>query len=92
MPGMDGFTFIERIRAEPGIANTPAVLVTSRASSADLARGRAAGANAHIAKGEFDQLDFLDTISRLIDERAQAEGAGRRRLAHGAARGSARRC
>ncbi len=66
MPGMDGFTFIERVRAEPGIANTPAVLVTSRASTEDLARGRAAGASAHIAKGEFDQLEFLEEISRLI--------------------------
>ncbi|MES1183293.1 MAG: response regulator, partial [Myxococcales bacterium] len=66
MPGMDGFTFVERVRADPGLASTPTVLVTSRASSDDLARGRAAGANAHIAKGEFDQLEFLATIGRLV--------------------------
>jgi two-component system chemotaxis sensor kinase CheA len=66
MPGMDGFTFVERVRADPTLAHTPAVLVTSRASTDDIARGRAAGASAHIAKGEFDQLDFLDKIGRLI--------------------------
>lgn len=66
MPGMDGFTFVEQIRADPHLARTPTVLVTSRASTEDLARGRAAGANAHIAKGEFDQLDFLDRIGRLV--------------------------
>jgi len=66
MPGMDGFTFVERVRADPSLASTPTVLVTSRASSDDLARGRAAGANAHIAKGEFDQLEFLATIGRLV--------------------------
>jgi two-component system chemotaxis sensor kinase CheA len=66
MPGMDGFTFVEQIRADPNLTRTPAVLVTSRASTDDLARGRAAGANAHIVKGEFDQLDFLDRIGRLI--------------------------
>jgi len=66
MPGMDGFTFVEHVRADPGLSSTPTVLVTSRASLEDLARGRAAGANAHIAKGEFDQLEFLDKISRLV--------------------------
>jgi two-component system chemotaxis sensor kinase CheA len=66
MPGMDGFTFVERVRADASLASTPTVLVTSRASSDDLARGRAAGANAHIAKGEFDQLEFLATIGRLV--------------------------
>lgn len=66
MPGMDGFTFVERVRADPTLSPIPTVLVTSRASSDDLARGRAAGASAHIAKGEFDQLDFLAEIGRLI--------------------------
>lgn len=66
MPGMDGFTFIERVRAEPRLASTPAVLVTSRVSTADLERGRAAGASGHIAKGDFDQVEFLDKIRRLL--------------------------
>lgn len=66
MPGMDGFTFVEHVRGDPALASTPTVLVTSRASLNDLARGRAAGADAHIAKGEFDQLEFLEKIGRLI--------------------------
>lgn len=66
MPGMDGFTFVERVRSDPRLAGTPAVLVTSRASAEDLARGRAAGASDHIAKGEFDQVDFLERIGRLL--------------------------
>jgi two-component system, chemotaxis family, sensor kinase CheA len=65
MPGMDGFTFVEQARADPGLSATPIVLVTSRASADDLARGKSAGANAHIAKGEFDQVDFLERIDRL---------------------------
>jgi two-component system chemotaxis sensor kinase CheA len=66
MPGMDGFTFVEQVRGDAGLASTPAVLVTSRASADDLARGRAAGASDHIAKGEFDQVDFLERIGRLM--------------------------
>ncbi len=66
MPGMDGFTFVQRVRADPRLSATPAVLVTSRASPEDLTRGRAVGASGHIAKGEFDQVDFLDRIGRLM--------------------------
>jgi two-component system, chemotaxis family, sensor kinase CheA len=66
MPGMDGFSFVEQVRADPRLSGTPAVLVTSRASAEDLARGKAAGASGHIAKGEFDQVDFLERIGRLM--------------------------
>lgn len=66
MPGMDGFAFVERTRADARLAVTPAVLVTSRASADDLARGVAAGAAGHIAKGEFDQVEFLTRIGRLM--------------------------
>ena len=66
MPGMDGFTFVEQVRADQRLAVTPAVLVTSRAAQEDLARGRAAGASGHIDKGEFDQIEFLERIDRLM--------------------------
>jgi len=66
MPGMDGFGFVAQTRQDPRLAATPAVLVTSRASPEDLARGKAAGAAGHIAKGEFDQVDFLERIDRLM--------------------------
>jgi two-component system chemotaxis sensor kinase CheA len=66
MPGMDGFTFIERLRADPSLRDTPAILVTSRASPEDLARGRAAGANGHIVKSEFDQTEFMTMIKAMV--------------------------
>jgi two-component system chemotaxis sensor kinase CheA len=65
MPGMDGFTFIERLRANPARSKIPAILVTSRASPEDLKRGRDAGADGHIVKSEFDQAELLATIGRL---------------------------
>jgi two-component system chemotaxis sensor kinase CheA len=66
MPDMDGFTFVERVRADPRLSAMPAVLVTSRGSPADRARGRAVGASGHIAKGEFEQQAFLEQIGRLM--------------------------
>ena len=57
MPGMDGFTFVERIRADPALRDIPAILVTSRNAPEDRQRGRDAGAQGYIVKSEFDQAD-----------------------------------
>jgi len=67
MPGMDGFEFITRTRADPILRNIPAVLVTSRASAEDRRRGEECGARAYIVKSEFDQDHFLKTIQQLVD-------------------------
>ena len=68
MPGMDGFSFVAQTRADPALRETPAILVSSRASPDDRRRGRDVGAHAYIVKGEFDQAHFLDTIRRLVGQ------------------------
>jgi len=67
MPGMDGFGFIERTRADPQLREVPCILVTSRESADDKRRGQAVGACAHIVKNEFDQAEFLAHVGRLIN-------------------------
>jgi two-component system chemotaxis sensor kinase CheA len=66
MPGMDGFTFVERVRADPVLHDIPAILVTSRSAPEDLQRGRDAGAHGYIVKSEFDQAKLLAMIRPLI--------------------------
>ena len=66
MPGMDGFSFVERTRAELGLREVPAILVTSRDAPEDRRRGAEAGASDYIVKGEFDQNALLATIRRLV--------------------------
>lgn len=66
MPGISGFETVARMRADPTIGGTPAVLVTSRNAPEDKRRGLEAGARAYIVKGEFAQSEFLDTVRRLI--------------------------
>ncbi|HEX6277730.1 MAG TPA: response regulator [Polyangiaceae bacterium] len=67
MPGIDGFTFVERTRADPELGKTPAILVTSRSSDDDKRRGAKAGASAYIVKGDFDQNELLEKIRFLLD-------------------------
>ncbi|HEY8975048.1 MAG TPA: response regulator [Burkholderiaceae bacterium] len=66
MPGMDGFGFIERTRADPALRDVPAMLVSSRSSLADRQRGAAVGAQGYIVKGEFAQDEFLARVRQLV--------------------------
>jgi len=66
MPGMDGFTFIEQARRDPKLRDIPSILVTSRTSLEDRRRGQDVGAQGYIAKSEFEQVELLDRIRRLV--------------------------
>lgn len=65
MPGMDGFTFIEQARSNAGTRHVPSILVTSRMSAEDHARGVDVGAAAYVVKSDFDQGELLDRIREL---------------------------
>jgi two-component system chemotaxis sensor kinase CheA len=66
MPGMDGFEFVSRTRADARLSKVPAILVTSRNATEDRRRGEAAGARAYIVKGEFDQGYLLRMTRELV--------------------------
>jgi CheY-like chemotaxis protein len=67
MPGMDGYTFIERVRMgdTPGAADLVAVAVTAYAREEDRARALAAGYQAHLAK-PIDPTRLAATINALV--------------------------
>lgn len=66
MPGIDGFTFIERIRSDAALRDIPAILVSSRAAPEDRRRGDEVGADGYVVKGEFDQTALLQRIRTLV--------------------------
>jgi two-component system chemotaxis sensor kinase CheA len=66
MPGMDGFEFIARVRADADLRTVPAMLVTSRNAPEDRRRGEEVGAVAYIVKSEFDQTELLGRIRALV--------------------------
>jgi two-component system chemotaxis sensor kinase CheA len=66
MPGIDGFTVVERMRSDPALRETPAILVTSRSAPDDRQRGRDAGAQGYIVKSEFNQAELLSMIRPMV--------------------------
>lgn len=66
MPRMDGFALTEAVRTSRRFRDLPVVLVTSRETKEDKARGAAAGASAYLLKSGFDQRALLETIAQLL--------------------------
>lgn len=66
LPGADGYHFLARSRADPGLQGIPSILVTSRSSPEDRQRGEELGARAYIVKSEFDQVALLRTVRELV--------------------------
>jgi two-component system chemotaxis sensor kinase CheA len=72
MPRMDGFELTERLRADERYRTLPVIIVTARDTQEDRRRGVAAGADAYVLKREFDQVQLLDIVQRLIGRRGGA--------------------
>lgn len=65
MPRLDGFDLTRRVKLDTRTKDIPIILVTSRDSPADKARGIEVGADAYIVKNRFDQGNLLAMIEQL---------------------------
>jgi CheY-like chemotaxis protein len=64
MPNLDGIGAAERLRADPSTSRARIVLISARTRPADVARGRAAGADEYLTK-PFDPDAVVDAVRRL---------------------------
>jgi CheY-like chemotaxis protein len=69
MPGMDGYTFIRRVREVD--AKTPALALTAYARAQDVECAKRAGYQEHIGK-PVDMARLLDAVSRWSRRRKRA--------------------
>lgn len=65
MPRLDGFGVIEGVRASPGHASIPILVLTTESGRDLKERARAAGATGWIVK-PFDDARLIDTINRVL--------------------------
>jgi two-component system chemotaxis response regulator CheY len=66
MPRMDGLTLIKSLRALAGYQATPIVVLTTEASDAMKAQGRAAGATGWMVK-PFDPAKLLQVAAKVLN-------------------------
>lgn len=73
MPKLDGYETCSIIRSNSEYARTPIVMLSSKSSFCDRARGDVVGANAYLTK-PFSRDELLDAIGKFTGQQA-AEAA-----------------
>jgi CheY-like chemotaxis protein len=61
MPGLDGWAVTERLREDPGTADTPIVLLSARVRDDDRSRGYALGVVDYVTK-PFDPTSLVEVV------------------------------
>ena len=77
MPEMDGYRLTREIKRTRGMRATPVIILTSRSSPFDLARGALAGCNSYLVK-PVSLNSLRETVARHLRKRSGPEpGSGR---------------
>ncbi len=70
MPGMNGFDFVEAVKAQPKWQSTPVIALSALATPAAIERGRQAGFDDFVAK--FDRPGLIAAIKAFTVELGEA--------------------
>jgi CheY-like chemotaxis protein len=71
MPEMDGMEVLDRIKASPGSASIPVILVTARAQDEDVLAGYRSGADYYITK-PFTSRQLLYALGLVLGTEQRA--------------------
>jgi signal transduction histidine kinase len=74
MPGMDGFEFCERVRANPDFVQIPFIFLTGKDERADMRRGMGLGADDYLTK-PFEPEDLLTAVRVRLSRAAETQAA-----------------
>jgi two-component system sensor histidine kinase/response regulator len=74
MPGMDGFAFCKRVRANPNWSQIPFIFLTARGRRTDLRHGMDLGADDYLMK-PFEPEELLSAIRARLGRATQAKVA-----------------
>ncbi|WP_281272249.1 Hpt domain-containing protein [Inmirania thermothiophila] len=75
MPRMDGYDVAAHMRADPGLATVPIVMVTSRTGDKHRQRALELGVDRYLGK-PYQEAELLETVRELLEGRAPAADAG----------------
>lgn len=66
MPEMDGWEFLEKLKTDEMFFDIPVIMVSSLITEENKKRAMDLGAVKYIVKGEFNQEDFQETVSKVL--------------------------
>ena len=72
MPVVDGFEFIEKMKAEKLVPNATRIILSNRGQEADIARGKELGAAGYIVKASTTPSEVITQVSDILSKLPQA--------------------
>lgn len=68
LPGIDGFEFLEKIKAEKGSPSSkvPVLILSNFGQESKVEKGLALGANDYLVKANFTTAEIVDKIKKTI--------------------------
>lgn len=73
MPGMDGFEFLEKIRAEKLVERVPVIVLTNQGQSSDIDRAKNLGIQSYIVKASTIPSEVLSELTKLLESQTKAK-------------------
>jgi len=70
LPGMTGFEFLEKLRAEPGLEKTPVVVLSNLSDDSDKERAKKLGVVAYLVKADFSLSDISSAMEEILEGHA----------------------
>ena len=67
MPNMDGLTMLQNIRADPGLASLPVLMVTAEAKKENIIAAAQAGANGYVVK-PFTAATLEEKLNKIFEK------------------------
>ncbi len=66
LPGMTGFEFLEQLRKEPGLEQTPVVVLSNLSDESDKDRAKKLGVVAYLVKADFSLSEISSAIEEIL--------------------------
>lgn len=67
LPGMHGFTFLEKIKRAPTTKDIPVIILSNLGQKEDVERGLALGAKTYIVKAELTLDEIVIRINKVLE-------------------------
>lgn len=66
LPGMDGFEFLSKIKADSHLASIPVVIISNLSQKEDVKRGLKLGAIDYLIKAHFNPSQIVEKIKDIL--------------------------
>ena len=67
LPGMTGFEFLEKVRAEEAIKDTPVLIVSNLSDESDKSRAKNLGVVGYLVKANFSPGEILSVVEEVLE-------------------------